>query len=105
MKVVDTEEMKLIEKKSLEEYGFSEELIIENVGLRGADYLDKNVICNSSFGEIVCLIGKGNNGADGLSVARYLKNKGYSTRAFLLFAEESLGENTKKQLSMARATV
>ena len=44
MKVVDTEEMKSIEKQSLEEYGFSEELIIENVGFRGADYLDKNVI-------------------------------------------------------------
>ena len=41
MKVVDTEEMKSIERKSLEEYGFSEQLIIENVGLRGADYLDK----------------------------------------------------------------
>ncbi|MEC8624542.1 MAG: NAD(P)H-hydrate epimerase, partial [Bdellovibrionota bacterium] len=97
MKVVDTEEMKSIERKSLEEYGFSEQLIIENVGLRGADYLDKNVICNSPFGEIVFLVGKGNNGADGLSVARYLKNKGYSTRAFLLFSEDSLGENTKKQ--------
>ena len=103
MKVVDTEEMKLIEKKSLEEYGFSEDLIIENVGLRGADYLHETVIHKSSFGEIVFLIGKGNNGADGLSVARYLKNKGYSTRAFLLFSEESLGDNTKKQLGMARA--
>jgi len=103
MKVVDTGEMKEIEQKSLDHYGFSEELIIENVGLRGADYLHQKVINESSFGEIVFLVGKGNNGADGLSVARYLKNKGYSIRAFLLFAEESLGKNTQKQLSMARA--
>ena len=102
MKIVDLSEMKKIEQKAEKEFGFSEEMIIENVGLRGADFIFDKVISNSFFGEIVFLIGKGNNGADGLAVARYLKNRGLSIRAFLLFPEESLGLQLKKQLHLAR---
>ena len=39
MKIVDLSEMKKIEEKADKEYGFSNELIIENVGLRGADFI------------------------------------------------------------------
>ena len=102
MKIVDLSEMKQIEEKADKDYGFSNELIIENVGLRGADFIFDKIIEDGQFGEIACLIGKGNNGSDGLAVARYLKNKGLSIRAFLLFPEESMGSQVKKQLFLAR---
>ncbi len=101
MRVVGTEEMKMIEKKTIEEMGFSEELIIENVGVRGADFIEEAFLQKYPFGEIIVLVGRGNNGADGLSVARHLSNRGFSVRAFMLFSSDEYTEALKTQLEFA----
>ena len=103
MRVVNLKEMKKIEKTAIEQYGFEEQLIIENVGLKGADVVEDAFLKQKSYGEIVVLVGRGNNGADGLAIARHLKNRGYSIRAFRFFPEESATNELKKQQSMAKA--
>ena len=101
MKVVSVEEMKKIELRSFNDFGFSEKLIIENVGVSAADYIQESFLNDTDFGEIIVVAGKGNNGADSLAIARQLKNRGYSVRAFLLFPEEGT-EDQKHQLELAR---
>jgi NAD(P)H-hydrate epimerase len=95
--------MKEIERASYEEYSLNESLIIEMVGIRGADFFEDNFLKKTDYGEIVVLVGKGNNGADGLSIARQLKNRGHKVRAFLLFPSE-IKKNSElgKQLSLAK---
>jgi NAD(P)H-hydrate epimerase len=104
MRVVNQKEMKEIETASIEQYALDEALIIENVGINAAQFIasfiDKEKVADK---EIIVLIGPGNNGADGLSIARNLKNLGFNLRAFLLFAENDCSLELLKQLKMARA--
>ena len=101
MRVVDKEEMRAIESKTIEGHGFHEDLIIENVGVRGADFIEEEILKRHSFEELVFMVGQGNNGADALAVARHLRNRGYACRAFLLFPETDFTEGLKKQKLLA----
>lgn len=103
MRVVDHNEMKEIELKAIEEYGFQEPLIIENVGIQGAYLIAENLLNDFESGEILLLVGSGNNGSDGLAIGRHLRNRGFSVRAFMLFPEEDLGPEVIRQRDMARA--
>lgn len=101
MRIVTTDEMKDIEKKTWEEYHFSESLIIENAGVGGADIISE-VFDNAGLTEeILFLIGKGNNGSDGIAMARHLVNRGYNCRAFVFFPENDCNPELVKQLEMA----
>lgn len=100
MRVVDTIEMRELENKSYNTYGFNEDLIIENVGIHGALWIEDKILSNHQFSEIVCLVGKGNNGSDSLAIARFLQNRGYRVRAFILFPGEGTQE-LNKQLNLA----
>lgn len=105
MRVVDLNEMKEIEKVAIKEYGFTESLIIENVGTRGADFIEEFILNELDFvGEIVLLVGRGNNAADGLAISRNLVNRGYRVRAFILFPDdEQSSEEQQKQVHLAKS--
>lgn len=104
MRIVDISEMKEIENIAEKEYFFDERLVIENVGSKGAALIEEKLIKKSSnVNEIIFLIGRGNNGADGLAIARHLSAMGYAARAFILFGEESRTPELNTQLKMAKA--
>ncbi|MBT6326608.1 MAG: NAD(P)H-hydrate dehydratase, partial [Bdellovibrionales bacterium] len=110
MRVVDINEMRAVESQTYELYGLTEELIIENVGVRGASIIeDEFKVFNTlrsipnHLQEIIFFIGKGNNGADGLCLARHLQNNGYSVRAFMIFPDLKYSEQLEKQVKMAEA--
>ena len=91
-----------MEQIAAEEYKISDKLIIENIAVRSADYIDE-LLSQTPFSEIVMFIGKGYNGADGLAISRHLANKGWSVRAFIYFKENEVKPETKNQLDIARA--
>lgn len=101
MRVVNTKEMKEIEKTAESEYGLEESLIIENVGIRGANYLHEQFLGEKDYGEIVLLVGKGNNGADGLAIGRHLREHGLKIRAFMLFEKKDCSEELLRQAKLA----
>lgn len=103
MRVVSTKEMREIERVAIQEKKFSETLIIENVGIRGADFIRENFLFENNFGEIVMLIGGGNNGADGLAIARHLANWDYPVRAFILSPEDEYKPELIKQIDLAKS--
>jgi len=103
MRVVDTREMKEIEQIAQKEFHFNEDLIVENVGRSGARAILDLLSGSDDSGEVIFLIGKGNNGADGLSIARHLTTQGIASRAFMLFAKSEWTEECKKQADIARA--
>ena len=103
MRVVTVGEMNAIETKAFESYGFKESLIIENVGIRGADSIRAQLEQMDLFDEIVVIVGKGNNGADGLAIARNLSQFGYRLRAFLLYPLNECSTELQEQANMAKA--
>jgi NAD(P)H-hydrate epimerase len=102
MRIVSTKEMDIIEKQTFDEFCMKEDLIIENVGIRVANRVIENYLKHEDISTIF-LIGKGNNGADGLAAARHLSNKGYDCRAFMVFSESEYGEKLDRQIKMAHA--
>ncbi|GAB4017340.1 MAG: NAD(P)H-hydrate dehydratase [Bdellovibrio sp.] len=102
MRIVDIAEMKKIEMESFEKFQFNETLIIENVGIKAADFIHHHVIEDHAFSEIVALIGPGNNGSDALAIARHLVNLGHVVRAFDLFPNDKKGSEIEQQLNLAR---
>ncbi len=103
MKIVDLAEMRELEAQAYEEYGFSVPLIIENVGIRAAHFIDQTYLQERQYGELVFLIGAGNNGADGMAIARHLVLLGHKVRAFIIYPDLlKEGSELETQLIMAK---
>ena len=101
MRVVNIAEMKEIEQTALQKFGLEESLIIENIGIKGASKLHEQFLAEGNFGEVILLIGKGNNGSDGLAIGRHLREFGHRVRAFMLFDESECSAELKRQAKMA----
>ena len=71
MKVFTAEQMRAFDKAATEEWGMPSIVLMENAALRVVEFLEAKF---SPLEEkwIVILCGKGNNGADGLAIARHL---------------------------------
>ena len=81
MKIVTNEQMRLIEQRS-EEAGVSTDELMENAGLAVARIVRREL--GSLVGaDVMVLVGRGNNGGDGLVVARRLRSWGCSVSVFL----------------------
>ena len=102
MRVVSSNEMREIEQHTINEIGFHEGLIIENIGSTGADFIETEFLQEAQYGEIVFLVGQGNNGSDALAVARHLKNRGHTVRAFMMFPKDDCNEELVRQAELAR---
>ena len=81
MKIVNAEEMRLLERLAAEQ-GLPSETLMENAGLGVAKELLH--LCGSIIGKrLVVLVGPGNNGGDGLVAARHLYGWGASVQIYL----------------------
>ncbi len=83
MKAYSVSQIKAFEKKAIEDFGISPLILMENAGLRVADFIsDKIDLGPNARIAIVC--GSGNNGGDGFVAARHLMNKRYAVDVFVL---------------------
>lgn len=74
MHIVTVNEMRELETRAANEYGLTSPILMENAGHSAADILAKRINEERSLEglNILLLIGPGNNGGDGLVIARYL---------------------------------
>lgn len=89
MKVLNSEQMRSIDRKTIDEIGIIGSILMENAGLQ----IFKALL--SKFPEpkkekIVIVAGKGNNGGDGLVIARHLFNQGCMPCVLLLGTKKEL---------------
>ncbi len=82
MKVLTAEQMREVDRLTTERYGIPSLQLMENAGAGVADYLERN-FSDLDTRNIVVLCGKGNNGGDGMVVARRLREGGAAPRVFL----------------------
>jgi hydroxyethylthiazole kinase-like uncharacterized protein yjeF len=82
MKVSTVSEMKALDRTAIEKFGITEELLMENAGLAVYSVL------SAEFGirgrRFVVFCGVGNNGGDGLVVARKIHSNGGAVKVFIL---------------------
>jgi len=85
MKILTASEMQRIDRLTTERYGVPSLTLMENAGRSVVEFLVAR-LAPLTHHRIVILCGKGNNGGDGLVVARLLRDQGFEPRV-LLFAD------------------
>lgn len=106
MQIYSVEEMRLIEKNAFGVQKISESIIIENVAINATAYFEKKFATKVESGGhghfFYFLIGKGNNGADGVAIARHLANKNHNVVVNLLFKNQKLSQELMRQIEVAK---
>ncbi len=103
MRLINGEASREMDREAMEKYGLDTMVLMENAGLRGAD------LASSFFGgdrqkiRVAVVCGKGNNGGDGMVLARHLFNKGFQVELFCVAPPEEFSEAAKKNWQIADA--
>ena len=89
MKILTAAQMQRIDRLTTERYGVPSLTLMENAGWGFVEFLESR-FAPLSGQRIVILCGRGNNGGDGLVVARLLRDRGCRPRVFLLADPQDL---------------
>ncbi|MCX7911887.1 MAG: NAD(P)H-hydrate epimerase, partial [Dehalococcoidales bacterium] len=98
MKVVTAEEMHQIDR-TCHEHGIPTAVLMENAGRAVAEEV-KALLARPDGQHIVCLVGGGNNGGDGLVACRYLHEWGAGVTAYLCAPRPADDENLRRLREM-----
>ncbi|MGP6145762.1 NAD(P)H-hydrate dehydratase [Jeotgalibaca sp. A122] len=96
-KLVNSAQMKKIDMYAIDNIGIPALVLMENAAYAVVSNMEK-VISREDIILIVC--GSGNNGGDGLAVARILLNRGYQVDVFLAGNPAYLSKETAQQLKI-----
>lgn len=89
MRLATTEQAKKIDLVSQKEYALSGEILMESAGGLAAREIDLAFLPELTRGQVGVVCGPGNNGGDGLVVARHLYSAGHRDLTVFLQAESS----------------
>jgi NAD(P)H-hydrate epimerase len=94
MKILTAEQMRRVDRLTVERAGVSFQKLMENAGRRLTDFLVEEFLPNvprtAAGPRITVLCGKGNNGGDALVAARHLRELGSAPRVALLASADAL---------------
>jgi len=82
MKILTAQQMQRIDRLTTERYGVPGLALMENAGRKVVEFLSER-FAPLAGQRIAILCGRGNNGGDGLAVARMLREQGLRPRVFL----------------------
>ncbi len=99
MRICTVQEMRELDRRAVEEFGLSEDILMENAGQAVYE------VAKAEFGtdgrRFVVLCGGGNNGGDGLVVARKLHSVAAEVKVYLLSDEDALHGAARRNLDAA----
>lgn len=90
LELATKEEMQKREKEACERYGVSTLLLMENAGKAVASEVLSILRSREDLRSVAIVCGTGNNGGDGMVVARHLLVEGISPRVYLVGSPETL---------------
>jgi len=99
MKLATVEEMRLMDQYASEKLGISEEILMENAALGAVNLLRRETGIQAKRFTVFC--GAGNNGGDGLAVARLIQSNGGTVKVFLVGDEKKYRNAAKINLDIA----
>lgn len=89
--VLDAASMKNVDSYSINTLGIPSVVLMERAALSVTEAIESRVKGNIHT-DIICVCGRGNNGADGLAVARQLYLKGYNVDVYIINSHASTKE-------------
>ena len=101
MRVLTAEQMREADRRTIEEVGIPSIVLMENAGHRIVSAMHAT-IRDLAGRRVGILCGRGNNGGDGLVVARLLSQQGLVVRVFLLGRAEEFGGDAGTNLRVAQ---
>ncbi len=100
MKILDSRQMKEIDREAIGSIGLPGVVLMENAGLKVFQALALR-FPHAGHEIIIVAAGKGNNGGDGFVVARHLFNSGYDVTVFLAGEKSAISGDAAVNLSIA----
>lgn len=103
--LVTGNEMRTYDNNTIHQIGIPALVLMERAALKVAGCVEDELIRrrgSTHKGKVLCVCGTGNNGGDGLCVARLLAEKGIPVEAVLLGNPERMTEETERQLSILK---
>lgn len=101
MKIVTAKLMQDLDRRAIEEYGIPGLILMENAGRGAVEALTRHF--GDLAGKIVSIfVGPGNNGGDGLVIARHLHQQGSNPELYLLAEEEKIKGDAATNLRIVR---
>ncbi len=97
MKIVNARQMREIDRLTIEVYGLPSLVLMERAGLSVAGRIKERY---GASRRVLVFSGRGNNGGDGLVVARLLHNEGLDVRVFMT-STEGLSGDCRRQYEVA----
>uniref|UniRef100_A0A7C4XL29 Bifunctional NAD(P)H-hydrate repair enzyme n=1 Tax=candidate division WOR-3 bacterium TaxID=2052148 RepID=A0A7C4XL29_UNCW3 len=102
MRIVSNTEMQEIDRWAQENLGISGAVLMENAG-RGCVEILKGYFELKKL-KVLVVCGRGNNGGDGMVIARHLKNNGSDVEVILLGKEEDLKGDARLNYQILKRT-
>lgn len=102
MRLVTVEQMRELERVAIEEYHIPSIVLMENAARQTTEVIARH-LGDLQGKRILIFAGKGNNGGDGLAIARYMANRGAAVRILFFGNPESSQGDAKTNLCIAEA--
>ncbi|MGH9379185.1 MAG: NAD(P)H-hydrate dehydratase [Thermoanaerobaculia bacterium] len=99
MKVLSTAEKRRLEARAVEELGMPSIVLMENAAREVTDVVERDL---APGGRVCVLCGPGNNGGDGLGVARHLALRGRDVTCWLAVPADRLKGDARTQYAICR---
>ncbi len=101
IKIATSEEMKQLDRAAQTRFGVSSLILMENAGVQSVRYIEERY-GNLKDKNTAVVCGKGNNGGDGLVIARHLSNKGAYVTVYLLSSAKEISKDSKTNLEIIK---
>ncbi|MEZ3428321.1 MAG: NAD(P)H-hydrate dehydratase [Lachnospiraceae bacterium] len=101
--LVTGSEMRAYDNNTIHQIGIPALVLMERAALAVSENVEaalRKSAATGQMGKVLCVCGTGNNGGDGVCVARLLAEKGILAEVALLGEQKRLTEETKHQLSI-----
>ncbi len=95
MKLLLSSWMKELDADAIDNIGIPSIVLMENASRGAAEFFAKEFPREKNFKNIIVMVGKGNNGGDGLAVGRILHQQGYLVQFLFLFDPDQLNPDPK----------
>ena len=99
--VVTCQEMKFCDSYTIERMGVPSCVLMERAALKVVEELEKRFTTENIKQKILCVCGSGNNGGDGVAIARILHQHGYQSAIYLAGNPDHRTEEMQRQCQIA----
>ena len=99
--VLSVAQIRHVDAVAVRDFGMNSLVLMENAGRGCADFIDSRV---NRFSGVIVLCGPGNNGGDGLVIARHLHAMGHRISLWIIAERDKLSKDANANLRIVECT-